>query len=305
MIALLKSTARHRLTRLSPLLVVFLLLAPAVPVGGEDPAAAPGAKKTAGGGGNGAKKLQAKRYDEVAYATTHNAMSNSDEGWLFPNQTHSLTRQLADGIRAFMLDVHDKDGKPYLCHSRFFLGSRPLKDGLGELAAYLGKNSREVITIIFESYVSSKALAGAFKESGLLRYAHSQPKGKPWPTLGKMVASGRRLVVFTDRAGGELPWLHRVWDFCWETHFSARSRKDLVCRKNRGDSNNSLFILNHFLTRPVASARLADEVNHNPFLKKRIEQCRKASGRLPNFITVDFYELGDVIAVVDELNGIR
>ena len=304
MIALLKSTARHQLTRLSPLLVVFLLLAPALPVGGEDPAAASGAKKTAGGG-TGAKKLQAKRYDEVAYATTHNAMSNSDEGWLFPNQTHSLTRQLADGIRAFMLDVHDKDGKPYLCHSRFFLGSRPLKDGLGELAAYLGKNSREVITIIFESYVSSKALAGAFKESGLLRYAHSQPKGKPWPTLGKMVASGRRLVVFTDRAGGELPWLHRVWDFCWETHFSARSRKDLVCRKNRGDSNNSLFILNHFLTRPVASARLADEVNHNPFLKKRIEQCRKASGRLPNFITVDFYELGDVIAVVDELNGIR
>ncbi|MCH2581964.1 MAG: hypothetical protein MK133_12310, partial [Planctomycetes bacterium] len=84
MLALLKSTVRHPLTRPSPLLVVFLLLAPAWPVGGEDPAAAPGAKKTAAGG-NGAKKLQAKRYDEVAYATTHNAMSNSDEGWLFPN----------------------------------------------------------------------------------------------------------------------------------------------------------------------------------------------------------------------------
>ena len=137
MLVLLKFTVHHRLARPSRLLAAFLLLAFALPIGGEDPAVTPGVKKTAGGG-TGAKKLRAKRYDEVAYATTHNAMSNSDEGWLFPNQTHSLTRQLDDGIRAFMLDVHDKDGKPYLCHSRFFLGSRPLKDGLGELAAYLG-----------------------------------------------------------------------------------------------------------------------------------------------------------------------
>ena len=288
----------------SRLVLVFLFIAPVPFICGETPGEGkPGEKRARGG--NGVKKLQARRYDQVSYATAHNAMSNSDEGWLFPNQTHGLTRQLSDGVRAFMLDVHDKGGKPYLCHSRFFLGSRPLKDGLAELASFLEKNPREVLTIIFESYVSSKAIEGAFRESGLLPYTHRQQRGKPWPRLAEMVAAGRRLVVFTDRGGGELPWLHGVWDFCWETHFSARSRKDLACGKNRGSLKNSLFILNHFLTRPAASRRLADEVNHNPFLKKRVEQCRKASGRLPNFITVDFYERGDVIAVVDELNGIR
>ena len=292
------------MTGLLGFLLIFLSLGLFAVVGGPGAEDSADGKKTSGAG-NGSKKLEAKRYDEVAYVTTHNAMSNSDEGWLFPNQTHGLTRQLADGVRAFMLDVHDKGGQPYLCHSSFFLGSRPLKDGLAELTAYLKKNPREVLTIIFESYVSSKALEGAFKESGLLSYAHRQRKGKPWPMLKEMVTSGRRLVVFTDRAGGELPWLHRVWDFCWETHFSARKRNDLVCRKNRGSSKNSLFILNHFLTRPVASAKLADEVNHNPFFQKRVEECRKASGRIPNFVTVDFYERGDVIAVVDELNGIR
>lgn len=286
------------------LLLIFLLVTDVPFVCGAAPGAGDVVNKRVRGS-NGTKKLAAKRYNEVAYATTHNAMSNSDEGWLFPNQTHGLTRQLAGGVRAFMLDVHDKDGKPYLCHSRFFLGSRPLKDGLGELTAYLEKNPREVLTIIFESHVSSKALQGAFKESGLLSYTHRQQKGQPWPRLAEMVAAGRRLVVFTDRGGRELPWLHGVWDFCWETHFSARSRKDLACGKNRGSSKNSLFILNHFLTRAVASTRLADEVNHNPFLRKRVEQCRKASGRLPNFVTVDFYERGDVIAVVDELNSIR
>ena len=285
-------------------LFIFLLLELAPLVCGDAPADGDAVKEKTPGG-NGTKRLGAKRYDEVCYATTHNAMSNSDEGWLLPNQTHGLSRQLSDGIRAFMLDVHDKEGKPYLCHSRFFLGSRPLKAGLAELTAYLKKNPREVLTIIFESYVRPKALEGAFRESGLLPYAHSQRKGKPWPRLAEMVASGRRLVVFTDRGGGELPWLHRVWDFCWETHFSARRREDLACAKNRGSSKNSLFIFNHFLTRPVASTKLADEVNHNPFLKKRVEECRKASGRLPNFITVDFYERGDAIEVVDELNGIR
>ncbi len=293
----------------SRLVLVFLFIAPVPFICGETPGEGKPGEGKAGEkrarGGNGVKKLQARRYDQVSYATAHNAMSNSDEGWLFPNQTHGLTRQLSDGVRAFMLDVHDKGGKPYLCHSRFFLGSRPLKDGLAELASFLEKNPREVLTIIFESYVSSKAIEGAFKESGLLPYTHRQQRGKPWPRLAEMVAAGRRLVVFTDRGGGELPWLHGVWDFCWETHFSARSRKDLVCGKNRGSLKNSLFILNHFLTRPAASRRLADEVNHNPFLKERVEQCRKASGRLPNFITVDFYERGDVIAVVDELNGIR
>ena len=304
MLPVLNSTHRRQLTGFLGFSLVFLFLALVSVASGPGPEGS-GAGKKGSGAGNGSKKLQAKRYDEVAYVTTHNAMSNSDEGWLFPNQTHGLTRQLADGVRAFMLDVHDKGGKPYLCHSSFFLGSRPLKDGLAELTAYLKKNPREVLTIIFESYVSSKALEGAFKDSGLLSYAHSQRKGKPWPTLKEMVASGRRLVVFTDRAGGELPWLHRVWDFCWETHFSARSRKDLVCRKNRGSSKNSLFILNHFLTRPTASTRLADEINHNPFLQKRVDECHKASRRMPNFVTVDFYERGDVIAVVDELNGIR
>ena len=284
------------------LIFLFLELAPLVCGGASIDG---GAVKEKPPGSNGTKKLGAKRYDEVCYATAHNAMSNSDEGWLFPNQTHGLSRQLSDGIRAFMLDVHDKDGKPYLCHSRFFLGSRPLKDGLAELAAFLKRNPREVVTIIFESYVSARAIRGAFEQSGLLPYAHSQKKGKPWPTLAEMAAADKRLVVFTDRGGGQLPWLHGVWDFCWETHFSARRREDLSCAKNRGSSKNTLFIFNHFLTRAVASKKLADEVNHNPFLKKRVEECRKASGKLPNFITVDFYERGDAIAVVDELNGIR
>lgn len=44
-------------------------------------------------------------------------------------------------------------------------------------------------------------------------------------------------------------------------------------------------------------------VNHNPFLLDRVEQCQDESGDFANFITVDFYEIGDVLSVTDTLNG--
>ena len=68
--------------------------------------------------------------------------------------------------------------------------------------------------------------------------------------------------------------------------------------------SNSLFILNHFLTNIIGSPQLADMVNHNPLFIDRALQCESESGRLPNFVTVDFYNIGDVLAVVDALNGV-
>ena len=39
--------------------------------------------------------------------TTHNAFAAADEpGWLFANQRHGIERQLHDGIRGFMIDIH-------------------------------------------------------------------------------------------------------------------------------------------------------------------------------------------------------
>ena len=59
-------------------LFIFLLLALAPLVCGDAPADADAVKEKTPGG-NGTKRLGAKRYDEVCYATTHNAMSNSDD----------------------------------------------------------------------------------------------------------------------------------------------------------------------------------------------------------------------------------
>jgi len=56
---------------------------------------------------NGAAALCDRRLDEITLAGAHNAMGSSDNPrWLFPNQDAGVSRLLALGVRAFMLDVH-------------------------------------------------------------------------------------------------------------------------------------------------------------------------------------------------------
>ena len=254
---------------------------------------------------NGARELCDRRYDEVAYATTHNAMSNAEDGFLGPNQQFSVARQLEDGVRGLMLDTHyADDGTASLCHAYCALGQRPLVAGLGEIRDFLERHPHEVVTIIFESYVSANDTRAAFAAAGLLDLVHAQPVADPWPTLADLIAADHRLVVFTDSGGGSHPWYHHVWNYAFETHYSFASPAALSCAPNRGNPANRLFILNHFLTQLFGSRALAEQINHDPLFIDRARSCMAANGHLPNFVTVDFHDIGDVFAVVDALNGL-
>ena len=251
---------------------------------------------------NGHEVLCTRPFDQVAFATTHNAMSSLDAGWLFASQRTSVPTQLGDGVRGLMLDTHDHEGVAHLCHGICEAGRTPLVDGLAEIATYLAANRDAVLTLIFEAYITAEATKSAFEASGLSRFTHAQRPGDRWPTLGEMVAADHRLVVFTDREGGRFDWYHDVWAFAFETHLSNSEREDLSCAPNRGSTGNDLFILNHFLTNPVASERWAEQLNHNPFFIDRSHECEAAFDHIPNFVAVDFYTIGDVLSVVDTLN---
>lgn len=253
---------------------------------------------------NGARELCARRFDEVAHPTTHNAMSNADDGWVAPNQEHGIARQLADGVRALMLDTHLFRDEPYLCHSRCEFGRKSLEEGLSEIGDFMEGHPDEVLSIIFESNVTAAQTETAFVASGLIRYVHAQPADDAWPTLEEMIVSGERMVVFTDSEGGSPVWYHDVWKYAWETHFHFETVEELSCAINRGDARHSLFIFNHFLTSPVALPSLAEQINYDPLLGERARQCWTESGRIPNFVTVDFYSIGDLFTVVDGINGV-
>jgi hypothetical protein len=65
---------------------------------------------------NGAAILCERRLDEVAFATTHNSMASTADGFVPPNQRRSIRAQLAHGIRAFQIDAFfgtSRDGRVY------------------------------------------------------------------------------------------------------------------------------------------------------------------------------------------------
>ncbi|HEY6867242.1 MAG TPA: hypothetical protein VI792_08295, partial [Candidatus Eisenbacteria bacterium] len=56
---------------------------------------------------NGSPALCDRRLDQVIFPSTHNSMGGADlPGWMFPNQSAGIRRQLEDGIRGFLIDVH-------------------------------------------------------------------------------------------------------------------------------------------------------------------------------------------------------
>ena len=255
---------------------------------------------------NGDPNLCNLRYDQVCYATTHNAF-NYQGSFLFPNQSAPVAQQLQDGVRGLMLDVYWLNNRPTVYHGNNFLGNQPLINILDDIKTFLDQNPTQVVTIIFECYITAAQMADVFSQANLLPYLHAQSAAQPWPTLGTMVSNDTRLVVFTDVNDGQAyPWYHYVWDYAVETHYTAHSRSDFSCNYNRGNAANSLFILNHFITNTTFGYGILDSaqaINDSSYLHPRALDCWAMTGKIPNFLTVDFHDQGDLIMVKNLLNG--
>ena len=56
---------------------------------------------------NGSAAACGRRLDQVVFPATHNSYAAAEEpGWFFANQRYGIERQLRDGIRGFLIDVH-------------------------------------------------------------------------------------------------------------------------------------------------------------------------------------------------------
>src|SRR5262249_11602092 len=56
---------------------------------------------------NGSPSLCDRPLDQVIFPTSHNSMAGAGvPGWMFPNQNADIEKQLADGIRGFLIDSH-------------------------------------------------------------------------------------------------------------------------------------------------------------------------------------------------------
>jgi hypothetical protein len=253
---------------------------------------------------NGHEALCDRRFDEVVFPTTHNAMSSAADGWVAPNQQHGIRRQLDDGVRGMLIDTHSYLGNTYLCHTSCLLGSKLLVDGLRDITTFLQNHPHEVLTLIIEDHISAAETETAFTASGLAEFVYVHPTGTAWPTLRAMIASGRRVLVGAESGAPPPGWYQHFYDLAWDTPYSFKSTSEFSCQQNRGRRENGLFLLNHWVENPLPDENLSRGANTRDMLLSRARQCQMESGKVPNFVAVSHYAVGDLFAVVRELNGL-
>jgi hypothetical protein len=202
----------------------------------------------------------------------------------------------------------------YLCHTFCELGAVSFASALGDIRSFLVSNPGDVLIVVIQDEgVTPADTERAFDDAGLLDLVYRGPLG-PFPTLRQMIDSNQRLVVMAENDAGTVPWYHLAYDHALqETPFTFRSAAALTepaqlqssCRTHRGPDTAPLFLLNHWVdTSPVPRASLAEVINQRAPLLRRAQKCERLRHRLPNLVAVDFYRRGDVLGVVDALNGV-
>jgi hypothetical protein len=195
---------------------------------------------------------------------------------------------------------------PYLCHTFCELGGTPLLSELEGVRAWLDAHPSEVVTLFIQDAVTPADTATAIDAAGLSRAVYRPTASDTaWPTLRTMIDSGQRLVVLMENEGGgtRYPWLLQGFDHVQDTGYDYPTAASFDCAPNRGVPDAPLLLVNHWLSGFTRLYTDAQEVNAEEVLGARVEQCRTERAMLPNFIAVNWTDVGDLLPVVDRLNG--
>lgn len=256
---------------------------------------------------NGHAALCDRPLDALTIATTHNSAASTAAGFTAfnANQRRDLRDQLDDGVRGMMLDVTLFEDETWLCHGPCGLGKVRHIDALGVIGDFLAARPDEVLFIIYEDSAPTEAIAADWAAAGLesLLYVHD---GAAWPTLAEMIDAGTRVVVTAENGAPPPAWLHHAWDLIWDTPYTFHDPAEFSCEPNRGTPGSGLLLVNHWISTdadlPDADAAAAS--NANDALLERAEACADAWDHPVNLLAVDFYDEGDLFAVVDAMNGV-
>jgi hypothetical protein len=198
----------------------------------------------------------------------------------------------------------DDERTVYFCHLYCELGATPAVDELRLVHDFLRENPNEVVVLIVEDFVDPADGVAVLERSGLAAQAWSWRPGEPLPTLGEMIKRGKNVLVLVENEGGAKPWYIPAYDMLQETPYGFKEPRDFSCAPGRGDATNPLFLVNHWISVDPPSPAVAAEANARDVLLARAEACTSERGHIPNILAVDFFADGDLLDVVDVLNGV-
>jgi hypothetical protein len=194
----------------------------------------------------------------------------------------------------------------WLCHTLCELGATRMVDFLTAIKRFLDRNPDQVLILFDEDYVSEHDLQDAFKRAGLFRRLATLTPKQPMPTLGGLIRSRHNVVVFAQKqTSGKFAW--NADAFAWwiqDTPLGATRPAQFTCKDARGSPSNPLLMMNNWADVFPPRPRPNIPVVKRSFILARARQCIAQRGKVPNLILTDYYNRGDVVGAVAELNGV-
>lgn len=277
-----------------------------------------------------------RRYSNITEVCAHNSpfVVKNNAG---SNQALPVLQQLNDGVRMLQGQAHIVNGTLYYCHTSCdLLNAGTVEDYLTTVTQWVAAHPFDVITIIFgnadyeqtgsdgKPLVTSSNFVAPIEASGLKQYIYQPPKTamtlEDWPTLGELIISGKRVITFIDYNFDTTAVPYMLWEFynIWETPYSP-TNFDFPCTLGRPEGisdekrDGMMYIANHNLNVEVSIAgasllipntvelNVTNGLNGTGSLGLMSNQCTVDHGRPPNFLLVDYYNIGSFNGSVFEV----
>ncbi|KAG7085358.1 hypothetical protein E1B28_002923 [Marasmius oreades] len=278
---------------------------------------------------NGHAELCSRSYANVTFIGAHDSFAFSDNSLAVSrDQRLNISEQLDLGVRLLQAQSHVEDDELHFCHTscKLFDGG-PVLHYLKTVKTFLDTHPNEVLTLLFtnpEGQPVDAVWKPLFDQAGLTTMAfvpdHVPLKYSEWPTLGQMINTGKRLVVFLDSGANTtaVDFILPEFQMVWETPFSV-TNSSFPCSIDRIQgplpSEDHLYMINHSLNKnyfPIGPGIIvSDPVDANITnsvlsIMENVRGCAPlANKRNPNFILLDFVGDGEAIEAMEVLNGFQ
>jgi len=160
--------------------------------------------------------------------------------------------------------THVNGSTVYYCHTSCdLLNAGPAVEYFTKVANFLQEHPFEVVTLLIGNgdYSNVNLFKQPLEESGLARMAYIPPKPvmniTDWPTLGEMILTGQRVVIFMDYKANWSEVDYIIDEFggtMWETPFSQTNRS-FPCTvqrpENQPNPSDYLYMANHNLNAEI------------------------------------------------------
>jgi hypothetical protein len=241
--------------------------------------------------------------DKTIDTATPGPAVNQDPGW-------TIEQQLADGIRYFEIDIWNSPNEPdfHVCHSvcsSTFYDAGRLADIMDKYAIFLQNNPNEVVIIIFQNGAKATVEQLRMPLQNVIPYVYV-PNGflSTWPTLKTLIATNKRLIIFTDVNPGD--FILDAAQYIQMTQYKIFKTSQFNCSSIDGQPfSKPFFRVNHQMSREITNSVYYPDylsrntVNSEASLTLHINQCKD---HFISTLMVDWGRSGDLLKIVRDYN---